>query len=1053
MRAGVSTVQQTLTAEAASILRQAVTEASKRGHAQATPLHVAATLLVSPSSPLRRACLQTHPPSSQLPHCRALELCFNIALERLQAAQGPLPNGQPSYSNALVAALKRAQAHQRRGCPEQQQQPLLAVKVELEQLIISILDDPSVSRVMREAGFSSTDVKTHLEEVVSLMASHHPVTHSITDPVRLPLGSSVVDRMALWPGSVPSIFGGFPLPHHLPSFCNGPISHERLPNRPLQRQSSYVNPILLNPGGLPLSPSGGEDTNQVMEVLLRKKKRNPLLVGDSAARVDGIIRDVVQLFDRRNVPEQLHGVKVVSADLSFMTLMHASKEDLNIRFNQLKKSVQELSLTGGVVVNVGNLQWFLQLKSPSARVAGFCPAQHAAHEIRELFARYQDCGRLWLIGSATHQTYRDLQSHYPAFETQWELQPVHLGALAPASLSARCSTQEMGTSRMDSLKLSLLPSASRASRVNISAEEDVGSLSCCPDCRKKYEKEALLLQGQEDRAQPDSPQSCSSSIETPSKAPGDQGGQSACASQPVLPLWLQKALPNSSTTAIASSTASVEAKGNTLPLATRLQELQKKWNHMCRSLHTDRSTRLTTSLEMWRQPSPTPSHVSGNPNGRCPENTLSLLRENSAGHGIITRPSVGAFPLSSVHHMSRAATPGLAIPNMQNGLSDHLLQLTAHKERVQEDANGCGASSIGLRLQASSVATPVLRSTEAAAPCSAFDSAAKGQPSRMFLRMNPEALGQLCKGLVKRVGWQPRIISTIANTIMQCRSGLGKRAGVSHKGDTWLLFLGYDRPGKRVMAEALAELIFGEDKKPFCLTFGKQQDISSPATWSLGLTVPSRGKMPLDQLADAVRHNPSLLFYLEDVEQADSMFRCSLSQALSKGRLVDSSGRDINLSSVIIVMTSSAGTEYNEATCPGAGIPAGKERISEEIPMRHCRGKNSGSGGQPETPHEQWLLNKRKGAWSPDDSKETELSSLIKKPNLGRALDLDLNMTAEESYKSSFSVSEGLARKVSDPSDTGRPALVEEEVLKGAQKQLGELCDLVDAAVVFATPQ
>lgn len=38
------------------------------------------------------------------------------------------------------------------------------MKVEIDQLIISILDDPSVSRVMKEAGFSSTNVKFNLED-------------------------------------------------------------------------------------------------------------------------------------------------------------------------------------------------------------------------------------------------------------------------------------------------------------------------------------------------------------------------------------------------------------------------------------------------------------------------------------------------------------------------------------------------------------------------------------------------------------------------------------------------------------------------------------------------------------------------------------------------------------------------------------------------------------------------------------------------------------------------------------------------------------------------
>ncbi|CAA0822569.1 Double Clp-N motif-containing P-loop nucleoside triphosphate hydrolases superfamily protein [Striga hermonthica] len=71
----------------------------------------------------------------------------------------------------MAAALKRAQAHHRRsssaaGAHHDLLHPpscLVPVRVDLDQLVLSILDDPSVSRVMREAGFSSTIVKTNLE--------------------------------------------------------------------------------------------------------------------------------------------------------------------------------------------------------------------------------------------------------------------------------------------------------------------------------------------------------------------------------------------------------------------------------------------------------------------------------------------------------------------------------------------------------------------------------------------------------------------------------------------------------------------------------------------------------------------------------------------------------------------------------------------------------------------------------------------------------------------------------------------------------------------------
>uniref|UniRef100_A0A803QMX0 Clp R domain-containing protein n=1 Tax=Cannabis sativa TaxID=3483 RepID=A0A803QMX0_CANSA len=128
MRAGGCSLQQGLTAEAAGVVKQAVALARRRGHAQVTPLHVAHTMLAASTGLLRQACLQSQAQCHPL-QCKALELCFNVALNRL-----PASNSSPM-----------AQAHQRRGSIENQQQPLLAVKIELEQLIISILDDPSSS--------------------------------------------------------------------------------------------------------------------------------------------------------------------------------------------------------------------------------------------------------------------------------------------------------------------------------------------------------------------------------------------------------------------------------------------------------------------------------------------------------------------------------------------------------------------------------------------------------------------------------------------------------------------------------------------------------------------------------------------------------------------------------------------------------------------------------------------------------------------------------------------------------------------------------------------
>ncbi|CAM0884334.1 unnamed protein product [Alopecurus aequalis] len=164
--------EETLGEEAAAVVRQAVCLAMQRGHAQVTPLHVAsAKLAASPASAaggaLRAACVrsQSHP----LQHT-SLELFLGVALSclttRRRASAADIHHHAqhvgPEPSNAFVAMLRRAQAHRRRcdavedgGCG----------KVELEDLVVSVLDDPGVDRVMRAAGFSGSQLRASIVDV------------------------------------------------------------------------------------------------------------------------------------------------------------------------------------------------------------------------------------------------------------------------------------------------------------------------------------------------------------------------------------------------------------------------------------------------------------------------------------------------------------------------------------------------------------------------------------------------------------------------------------------------------------------------------------------------------------------------------------------------------------------------------------------------------------------------------------------------------------------------------------------------------------------------
>ncbi|KAK6929042.1 Clp, repeat (R) domain [Dillenia turbinata] len=384
MRAGACTIQHGLTAEAASAVKQAVGLARRRGHAQVTPLHVASAMLASPTGLLRTACLQSHSHPLQ---CKALELCFNVALNRLPtSASSPilgLPSHYPRLSNALVAAFKRAQAYQRRGSVESQQQPILAIKVEVEQLIISILDDPSVSRVMREAGFSSTQVKNNVEQAVSLeICSQSP-------PVRDNQSKESTNLLVLSPSVSES--------------------------RPLSQFGLKLHK--------PSNQARNEDVMSVIDTLMSKRKWNAVIVGECLASTECVVRGVMDKLEKEEVPSDLRYLQFIS--LPLFSLQSLSREEVEKKVMELRCIVKN-HVNGGVVLYVGDLKWVCEYRTiyGEQRRKFYCPVEDMVMEIRRIVHGIGENRKLWLMGVATFQTYLRCQKGHPSLEAVWELRPL-----------------------------------------------------------------------------------------------------------------------------------------------------------------------------------------------------------------------------------------------------------------------------------------------------------------------------------------------------------------------------------------------------------------------------------------------------------------------------------------------------------------------------------------------------------------------------------------------------------------------------------------------------
>ncbi|ESW13755.1 hypothetical protein PHAVU_008G223600 [Phaseolus vulgaris] len=178
----VAVAIQCLTAEAAKALHDAVSVARRRGHAQTTSLHTVSAMLSQASSALRDACARARSAvfSTRL-QFRALELSLSVSLDRVPS--NSCGSDEPPVSNSLMAAIKRSQAAQRRKPENFHLQQPCSVKVDLQHLILSILDDPVVSRVFAEAGFRSSEIKLAIiRPLTRLMHQQSPLRRSFPFP-------------------------------------------------------------------------------------------------------------------------------------------------------------------------------------------------------------------------------------------------------------------------------------------------------------------------------------------------------------------------------------------------------------------------------------------------------------------------------------------------------------------------------------------------------------------------------------------------------------------------------------------------------------------------------------------------------------------------------------------------------------------------------------------------------------------------------------------------------------------------------------------------------
>lgn len=307
----------------------------------------------------------------------------------------------------------------------------------------------------------------------------------------------------------------------------------------------------------------------------------------------------------------------------------------------------------------------------------------------------------------------------------------------------------------------------------------------------------------------------------------------------------------------------LQSEDHDLMVKQRTQELQKKWNNTCLRLHPNfHKPNLFSST------------------GSMPTGILTT--------GLYNQNLLKSHPCQPRLELNKSLGRTLQLnmnpqPNQPSDNSSIQTELILGQgkfsgsipEQTQKD---CTREFLGQNHKSSG---PEMKSLDL-------------QSAKLLGITDVDSYKKILKVIMEKVWWQGDAASAVANTITQRKLGNRKRHGAGSKGDIWLLFAGPDKVGKKKMASALSELVSGSILVTICL--GTQRN-------DRGLANNFRGRTPLDQISEVVRKNPFSVIVLEDIDEADVLFRGSIKRAIVSGRLTDSYGREISLGNVIFILT------------------------------------------------------------------------------------------------------------------------------------------------------
>jgi ATP-dependent Clp protease ATP-binding subunit ClpB len=180
-----------------------------------------------------------------------------------------------------------------------------------------------------------------------------------------------------------------------------------------------------------------------------------------------------------------------------------------------------------------------------------------------------------------------------------------------------------------------------------------------------------------------------------------------------------------------------------------------------------------------------------------------------------------------------------------------------------------------------------------------------GIPVTKLMEGEMDKLLRMEEELHKRVVGQDEAIAAVANAVRRSRAGMQD----PNRPIGSFLFLGPTGVGKTLLARALAEYLFNDEKAMVRLDMSEYMEKHTVARL-IGAPPGYVGYEEGGQLTEAVRRRPYTVVLFDEVEKAHNDVFNALLQILDDGRLTDGHGRTVDFRNTVIIMTSNVGSTF-----------------------------------------------------------------------------------------------------------------------------------------------